>query len=115
MKAKYNYIVFNWPDYFYGEGNGDGYNSICFSDLKKIENLYINSAPLEHLPLIFRYAFRTYQRLGLPCQYFYPIFCKRAFDDENLCMLFIKLPEIGYMRWLRRNYPKAKFVLLAFL
>lgn len=112
MEYKYNYYFFNWADTPYGDLKEDGFNSIGFRDFKNIDNVYINTVPFEHYSLIIRILFHIYEKLHLPVKFLYPFYLKNVFDNnDNLCLLFVRLPEVSYLQWLRKKYDKAKFVL----
>ena len=111
MQFKYNYLFFNWPDAPYGNIDKDGFNNISFRDFNKLQNVFINTAPLDHFPYFVRWLFHTYQKLHLPDRLLYRYFCNDCFENDNkLCLLFVRLPELSYMRWLRKKYTQAKFV-----
>lgn len=112
MELNHNYVIFNWSDYRNGAGFGDGYYSICLEDLKNEPQIYINNAPFQHFPnyLHLQLLYRALCRIKMPfTKYFYHIACKIK-TDKPLCFIFIRYPEVNYVKWLRAKYPNAIFV-----
>jgi len=119
LEMKYNYVIFNNLDGSVLKPDKDGYYSICLEDLKDISNVQIVSCPLENKNLIWRvfYRIHNYGKLmslfsWIPRDIWYPFYFESHFEsnNSNLCFVLIANLELEYLKYLKRRFPKAKFV-----
>lgn len=118
---KYNYIFFNTPDKFTRVVR-DGYYSICVEDLRKLQNVTVISCLLEHKSMALRKLHAIHvsdavnEKINLPLKriWFPLIFDKRIIQDpDRTCFIFsASCLSVEYMRYLKRIYPLAKYVML---
>ena len=120
---QYNYVFFNVADSNARKIDSDGYNKICVADLEKMENVRVVSYPVDYAPYIIRWLFSVHHTprinkfLNLPGKKFwYPYYFKKDFAVERpLCFIFSgsgAATKIDYLRYLRKQYPDCRIVLL---
>lgn len=114
MDYNYNYVIFNGSDGNYGPYNEEGYFSICLRDLWPLENVVINSAPLDYTNKFLRFLNRIHcsPHFNLPFQNIWsPYFFKNTLkDDKPICFLLMTNLSSVYLKWLKSHYPTAVFI-----
>ena len=114
MEFNFNYVIFNGSDGNYGPYNDEGYFSICLHDLWPLENVVINSAPLDYTNKFLRLLNRIHcsPHLNLPFQNIWsPYFFKNTLkDDKPICFLLMTNLSSIYLKWLKQHYPTAVFI-----
>lgn len=116
MDSKYNYVFFNQADYRFGSGDRMGYYSICLRDLEHVDNVRIYTSIFENLNVFNRWLYLFLRRIvkGERWNNYWNNkvdFSKGWKTNKPLCFVFISYLSIDYLRWLRKNYPTAIFVM----
>lgn len=123
MKAlHYNYVFFNTTESYNLEENRKMYCSICTRDLLSYKGAKVVTYPYEYSNLFVKLFFflhnsnRINRFINLPFKHlWYPGYFKNDFSDEKpLCFILLNrfwFPP-DYLKYLKKVYPNAKFVLL---
>lgn len=112
---QYNYVIYD---------SRDDYYVTAISDLKKLDNVHIYRYEFDGKPKIFRYLYRTFQRLVPKCRVYTlfqdlfnaALFDIKAFIDRPICFIFSTkyyyFIQGGFINYLRHSYPECKIVFL---
>ncbi len=121
LQLKYQYVFFNASDGKLLNVDKKGYYYICALDLKKVKQVQLISAPLESRCELLRllYGFHNSRRINkivnLPFKsVWYPLYFKEDFvEDKPICFVLnnFQIP-FDYILFLKKKYPKARFVKL---
>lgn len=114
----YNYVIFNSIESKI-KFNPNGYYAICYNDLRGKDDIQVVDLPLQGYPKFLRclYSIHHSVRLNRICKLpfkkiWYPIYFKKQnfSQNRNLCFILqVRLP-ISYLKYLKKKYPKSKFV-----
>lgn len=115
---KYQYIYFNSEDNKRRK-ESDGYYTICVADLEKLDNVHVISYPLDDKPYIIRLlysihnSYRINKAIRLPLKnIWFPYYFRTELKQEDdICFIVSgDYLSVAYLRYLKKKYPKAKFV-----
>lgn len=114
----YNFVVFNNVDGGFWLTNADGYYSICMQDLQGMDDVRVVGSPVDYKSKFIRFLYRihtsaiTNKFFSFPFkEKWYPLYFDDQFDIEKpLCFILIANPPLDYLRYLKKKYPKSKFV-----
>lgn len=116
----YNYVFFNSPEGNRLKRNPNGYFTICSEDLEKDDRTIVVSQPLDTAPYLLRFLYavhhaeRINQKIRLPFKrIWYPLYFKNTFkNNKPMCFIIHSTLPFGYFKYLKKNYPGCKLVLL---
>ncbi len=118
---KYNYVYFDDGAVLNGCPDINNYYYICTLDLKRLDNVYVVSYPLDCKPGIIHSFYVMHNHpiinsvITLPFKsIWYPFFFKYSFkNDKPICFVVSGYYiTVDYIRFLKKKYVNSKFVLL---
>lgn len=117
---KYNYVVFSWIIPKSSYKIEDDYYSICLRDLENKEGIIVNHVPMYGKPKLWKFLYRIHNSvklnsvINLPFKsIWYPFVFENSFkDDKPICFVCIRYPSVDYLKYLRKNYPDCKIVVM---
>lgn len=113
------YVFFNGVSGNIVDFDKNGVDDICCLDLVQRDDVNVLPVQLHKFPRIVRWlnAFHHSRRINkvlkLPLKkLWYPLYYDLSFipSDKDLCFIFLNVFPLGYMDYLRKRFPRAKFV-----